>query len=111
MKEKSAARSLKEAAEVAGAQWLKSFTRIMLPQMKTGLIAALVVAFIFAFGELGATVLVTPPGNSTLPVHIYTMIANAPSSEVAALALMQTGIILVPLILLGIATHRRGDAS
>ena len=45
--------------------------------------------------------LVAPPGESTLPVRIYTLIANSPSSEVASLALMQTAIVLIPLALLG----------
>ncbi|MBA3514188.1 MAG: iron ABC transporter permease [Pyrinomonadaceae bacterium] len=94
--------SSEESAEVAGAGWLRSFARIVLPQIPNGLAAAWVVAFILAFGELGATVLVTPPGESTLPVRIYTMIANTPSSEVAALALMQVGVIIIPLALLGV---------
>jgi len=76
--------------------------------MRAGIAAALVVAFIFAFGELGATVLVAPPGESTLPVRVYTLIANAPSAEVAALALMQAGIVLVPLALFSIfVRHKR----
>ncbi len=101
--------SSEEAADVAGASWLRTFTRIVLPQIRTGLAAAWVVAFIFAFGELGATVLVTPPGESTLPVRIYTMIANTPASAVAALALMQAGIVLIPLTLLAaFARGKRG---
>ncbi len=100
--------SSEEAADVAGASWLRTFTRIVLPQMRSGLAAAWVVAFIFTFGELGATVLVTPPGESTLPVRIYTMIANTPTSVVAALALMQAGIILVPLALFGMLAPNRG---
>src|SRR5262245_55575188 len=94
--------SLEEAAELSGAGWLRVFTRVVLPQIKPGIAAAWVVAFIFAFGELGATVLVAPPGESTLPVRIYTLIANTSSSEVAALALMQVCVILAPLTLLGL---------
>jgi iron(III) transport system permease protein len=100
--------SLEEAAAVAGAPWPKAFGRIVLPQLRAGLLAAWVVAFIFAFGELGATVLVAPPGTSTLPVQIYTLIANAPSSEVAALALMQVGIVLIPLVLVGVFLRGEG---
>lgn len=100
--------SLEEAAAVAGASWPKSFGRIVLPQLRAGLLAAWVVVFIFAFGELGATVLVAPPGTSTLPVQIYTLIANAPSSEVAALALMQVGIVLIPLVLVGVFLRGEG---
>ena len=94
--------SFEEAAEIAGASWPHAFSRIVLPQIRTGLAAAGVVVFIFAFSELGATVLVAPPGESTLPVRVYTLIANTPSSEVAALALMQSGIVLIPLALLGL---------
>jgi iron(III) transport system permease protein len=93
--------SYEEGAELSGAGWLRTFTCIVLPQMKTGIAAAWVVAFIFAFGELGATALVAPPGESTLPVRIYTLIANSPSSEVAAMALMQVCVTLTPLALLG----------
>ncbi|MFY9609322.1 MAG: iron ABC transporter permease [Blastocatellia bacterium] len=93
--------SLEEAAEVAGASWPRAFARIVFPQITAAAAAALVVSFIFAFGELGATVLVAPPGESTLPVRVYTLIANAPSSQVASLALMQASIVLVPLIVFG----------
>jgi len=100
--------SFEESAELSGASWPRVFFRIVLPQMKTGLAAAWVVAFIFAFGELGATVLVAPPGESTLPVRVYTLIANTRSSEVAALALMQALVILIPLGLLGTLASNGG---
>lgn len=94
--------SFEEAAELSGAGWLRSFIRIVLPQIKTGIAAAWIVAFILAFGELGATILVAPPGESTLPIRTYTLIANAPSAEVAALALTQVCVGLAPLALLSL---------
>lgn len=103
--------SSEEAAEVAGATWARIFARIVLPQIRAALAAAWVIVFIFAFGELGATILVTPPGESTLPVRIYTLIANTTSSEIAGLALMQTCIILIPLGLLGYFSGRNGERS
>lgn len=102
--------SMEEAAEVAGAGWLRVFTRIVLPNVPTGVAAAWVVSFIFSFGELGATALVAPPGESTLPVKIYTIIANAPSSAAASLALAQAIIILLPLALLGVLLRGGGEA-
>jgi len=62
---------------------------------------------VLAFGELGATILVAPPGESTLPIRIYTMIANAPSAQVAALALLQACVIFAPLALLGLVLSLR----
>ncbi len=99
--------SFEEAAAVAGAGWWRSFTRIILPNLKTSLAAAWAVAFVFAFGELGATILVAPPGESTLPVRVYTLIANTPTGNVAALALTQAMIALLPLALFALFIRRR----
>jgi iron(III) transport system permease protein len=89
--------SHEESAAVAGVGWLRTLRTIILPQIAGGLAATWVIAFVFAFGELGASILVSPPGESTLPIRIYTIIANTPSSVVAALALLQLSVVLVPL--------------
>jgi iron(III) transport system permease protein len=75
----------------------------VLPQVRLGLLAVWVIVFTLAFGELGASVLVAPPGESTLPIRIYTLIANAPPEQVAALALLQVAVIFSPLVLVGLA--------
>jgi len=103
--------SSEEAARIAGARWPRVFLRIVILQMRAGIAAAFVVVFIFVFGELGATVLVAPPGESTLPVRVYTLIANAPASEVAALALIQSAIVLIPMGVLGVYAHMRGEGK
>lgn len=92
--------SHEEAAATAGAGWARTMARIVVPQMFTSLIAVWVVVFVLAFGELGASLLVAPPGEATLPIRIYTLIANAPPADVAALALLQSAVILSPLMLL-----------
>ena len=98
--------SHEEAGAVSGAGWLRTLRHLVLPQTTIAVAAAWVIAFILAFGELGTTILVAPPGESTLPIRIYTMIANAPSSQVAALALLQASIVGAPLALLGLAASR-----
>jgi iron(III) transport system permease protein len=98
-----------EAAFVAGAKWPRTMGAVVLPQIARGLAAAWVIAFVFAFGELGASILVSPPGESTLPIRIYTIIANTPSSVVAALALLQLTVILVPLAAGAAYAARRED--
>ena len=100
--------SHEEAGAVSGAGWLRTLRYLVFPQTTIALAAAWVVAFILAFGELGAAILVAPPGEATLPIRVYTMIANAPSSQVAALALLQAGIVGAPLALLGLLASRSG---
>ena len=103
--------SHEEAAAVSGAGWLRTMWRIVLPQMRLGLAAAWVIAFVLVFGELGVSILVAPPGEATLPIRVYTIIANTPSSHVAALALIQTAVIFVPLAALGAAVSLRPSAA
>jgi iron(III) transport system permease protein len=91
--------SHEEAAAVGGAGWGRTMVRIVLPQTRLALLATWIVIFILAFGELGASILVAPPGETTLPIRIYTIIANAPAAHVAALALLQTAVVLAPLVL------------
>jgi ABC-type spermidine/putrescine transport system permease subunit II len=81
--------------------------RIVLPQMQLGIAGAWVIAFVLAFGELGVSILVAPPGETTLPIRIYTIIANAPPSQVALLALLQSVVIFTPLAALGAVGSRR----
>ena len=99
--------SHEEAAATSGAGWLRTMWRIVVPQMRLGLVAAWLITFVLAFGELGVSILVAPPGETTLPIRIYTIVANAPSSSVAVLALLQAGIILGPLaVLAAVLAHR-----
>jgi iron(III) transport system permease protein len=99
--------SQEEAAAVSGAGWIRTMRRIVFPQMRLGIAAAWVVAFVLAFGELGVSVLVAPPGEATLPIRVYTIIANTPASQVAALALLQALVIFVPVAALGAAVSVR----
>jgi ABC-type Fe3+ transport system permease subunit len=99
--------SQEEAAAVSGARWGRTIRRIVLPQIRIGMVAAWVIAFILACGELGVSILVAPPGEATLPIRIYTLIANTPSSHVAAMALFQAGVIFVPLAALAVVVSLR----
>jgi iron(III) transport system permease protein len=99
--------SQEEAAVVSGAGWFRTVTRIVLPQIRLGLLTTWVIAFVLAFGELGISILVAPPGESTLPIRVYTIIANTPASHVAALALLQTAVILTPLASLALVVSLR----
>jgi iron(III) transport system permease protein len=98
-----------EAAALAGVRWLPNLFRIVAPQIRLGLAAVWVVVFILAFGEVGTTILIAPPGESTLPIRVYTLIANAPPGQIAVLALFQTAVVLCPLTVLGgvMALRRR----
>jgi iron(III) transport system permease protein len=100
---RSIAVSHEEAAATAGASWVRTMHGVVLPQAAPGLLATWVVAFVLAFGEIGTSLLIAPPGETTLPIRVYTLIANAPPGHVAVLALGQALVVLTPLVALSIA--------
>jgi iron(III) transport system permease protein len=99
--------SHEEAAAAAGAGWFRTVRRIVLPQLRLGLAATWVVVFVLSFGELGASILIAPPGETTLPIRVYTLIANAPPPQVAALALLQAAVVLTPLAMMAVLASLR----
>jgi iron(III) transport system permease protein len=101
--------SHEEAAAIAGARWPSTMRRIVLPQVRVGLAAVWVIVFILAFGEVGTSILIAPAGETTLPIRVFTLTANAPPGQLAVLALFQSAILLSPLAILGfvIASRKR----
>jgi iron(III) transport system permease protein len=87
-------RSAEEAAALSGAGWIRTMRHIVLPQIAGSLLVAWVMVFVLAFGEVGASVLVAPAGHTPYPVHVLTLIANTRPEQVAALALVQTLVVV-----------------
>jgi iron(III) transport system permease protein len=90
-------RSGEEAASLSGAGWLRTMRHIVIPQIAGSLLVAWVMVFVLAFGEVNASVLVAPAGHAPYPVQVLTLIANARPEHVAALALVQTLVVVCAL--------------
>jgi len=91
--------SLEEAAKMDGASTAQIWTKILLPLTAPTIAAAWIIGFIFCFGELGATIIVYPAGGATLPIRLYTIMANSPESVTAAMSMMLVLPILVAVSL------------
>lgn len=65
----------------------KAFWRVELPLLFPGVAVGAAVVFVLSLGELGATLLVVPPGSGTLALRIYNYLHYGASGSVAALAL------------------------
>jgi iron(III) transport system permease protein len=89
--------SLEESAQMAGAPWQARIWHIIVPVALPGLIAAWMVSFIFCMRDLGASVLVYPAGADTLPVRIFTSMANGAPSLIAALCVILVAATVIPL--------------
>ena len=99
--------SMEEAAQVAGAGWFRRLFLIIVPLAKRGLVGAWLVGFIFCVRDTGITMIVNPPGHDTLPVRIFTLMANGAPGLIAALCVIMVCISLLPLGLGGLLLKRR----
>jgi iron(III) transport system permease protein len=93
--------SYEEAARLAQVRWGTEVRRIHVPTLKHSLMASWVIAFIFCLRDLDTTMTIYPPGQETLPVRIYTLMANSPESVVAALAVILVLMTLLALTAIG----------
>lgn len=83
---------LLEAAELHPVGTTRLLHRIHLPLYAPAMLLAWVVVFVLSLGELGASLMVAPPGQSTLPMTIYNLMHYGASETVAALALVTLGV-------------------
>ena len=82
---------------MVGAPWFARIRHLIVPAALQGLIAAWIVGFIFCMRDLGASMLVYPAGEDTLPVRIFTMMANGAPSVVSALCVILVAVTMLSL--------------
>lgn len=94
--------SMEEAAQITGAGWFRRLTHVLLPLSKRGLAGTWLIGFIFCLRDLDITMIVYPPAHDTLPVRIFTLMANSPEEVIAALSIIMIAIAMMPLGALGL---------
>jgi ABC-type Fe3+ transport system permease subunit len=76
------------AAGVHGISIWRYVWSVLLPFLAPSLLMSFLVAALLAASDIVTTLLLHPPGASSLPLSIFTIMANAPESIVAALCLV-----------------------
>jgi putative spermidine/putrescine transport system permease protein len=80
--------SIEEAAESLGASKLGTFFKIVLPNIKSGILAAVMIAFLESFNNVDISVFLTGPGVSTLPIQMLTYVENYFDPTIAAISVL-----------------------
>lgn len=107
-------RSLIEAAQILENKSYLIWWKIKLPLMLPGIMVSSALVFIFSAGELGATLIVTPPGMSTLTIRIYNYLHYGASDTVSGLCSIILLLCLLPGIIITaiiIKRSRQRDGS
>ncbi|HEY2672172.1 MAG TPA: ABC transporter permease [Rugosimonospora sp.] len=93
---------LEEAAQTLGAPPITAFTKVTLPLMVPGMVGAGLLSFIFSFDNVNISLFLTTPGESTLPVQMYSYLNYRSDPTVAA---MSTALVLFGLVFFVVANR------
>jgi putative spermidine/putrescine transport system permease protein len=98
-----------DAAITLGATPLQAFMKVVLPNIRGGIAAAAVLAFITSFNQVPVSLFLTGPGVSTLPIEMMSYMETSYDPSIAALStllvLMTMAVVAATEKLLGISRY------
>jgi iron(III) transport system permease protein len=101
-------KSLEECAQMCGASWTFRVRTVTIPLLVPGLVAAWLLLFIASVRELGASILLMGPHSKVITPSIVESWFGTSSELTAALALIQTLVVAIAMIVLVAVTRRVG---
>ncbi len=101
-------KSLEECAQMCGARWAFRVRTVTIPLLVPGLVAAWLLLFIASVRELGASILLMGPHSKVITPSIVESWFGTSSELTAALALIQTLVVAIAMIVLVAVTRRVG---
>src|ERR1700724_713017 len=101
-------KSLEECAQMCGASWGVRVRTVTIPLLVPGLVAAWLLLFIASVRELGASILLLGPHSKVITPSIVESWFGTSSELTAALALIQTLVVAIAMIVLVAVTRRVG---
>jgi iron(III) transport system permease protein len=100
-------KSLDECGQVCGASWSQRLRTINIPLLKPGLMAAWMLLFIGSVRELGASILLVGPKSMVLTPAIVDAWNFGSSEATSAIALIQTVVVGVVIVIFTVLMRRR----
>lgn len=81
-------KELEESAAMSGATWGVTFRKIVLPLLKSGMVAGWIYIVIMSVRELSSSILLYSPGSEVLSITIWELWENGQYVELSALGVM-----------------------
>ena len=96
-----------EAAQDLGCGPVRSFFKVVLPEIMPGIISGFLMAFTFSLDDFVISYFTSGPTSQTLPTTIYSMTRRKVSPEINALSTIIFAIVVVVLIIKNILERRQ----
>ena len=100
-------RNLSEAAQDLGATPMQAFTKVVLPQLRPGIVNGAIIAFTMSVDDFVISYFTAGAEVSNLAMEIYAMARRHISPEINAISTILFGIVLILLIIINIRSFRQ----
>jgi iron(III) transport system permease protein len=91
-----------DASRVHGVATTRFYLRVIVPHLAAAIVVSVLLVMVLASADITTTHMLQPPGSQTLPVAIFTVMANSPEGLVASLCLLY---LLAVVLLLAVASQ------
>ena len=91
--------SIEEAAVSLGSHQVKTLFTIVLPNVRSGVIAAFILAFITSINDVSVSLFLTGPGISTLPIQILAHVEQFFDPTVASVSVLLMMLTIIVMII------------
>jgi putative spermidine/putrescine transport system permease protein len=98
-------RSLEEAARSLGAGPLKAFLTVTIPNIKAGITAGALFAFIVSFGQFDLSLFLSTPNSTPLPIAMYSSLRYRFEPTAAAAGTFAIALVVVSMIVTSKVTN------
>lgn len=92
-----------EAAQDLGCHPVKAFFKVVLPQIRSGIVSGAIMAFTLSLDDFIISYFTNGPDFQTLPIHIFSMTKKRVKPDMYALSTLIFVVILILLILMNVA--------
>ncbi|MFT7060151.1 MAG: putative spermidine/putrescine transport system permease protein [Pseudorhodobacter sp.] len=100
---------MEEAAVLLGCTRLQAFTKVVLPNIRSGVLAAFILGFVTSFNQVPVSLFLSGPGVRTLPIDMLAYMETTYDPSVAALsallAFLSIGIVALAEKFLGFSRY------
>ncbi|MCI8422895.1 MAG: extracellular solute-binding protein [Lawsonibacter sp.] len=104
-------RNLMEAAQDLGCTWMQAFWKVMLPEIKPGIVSGALIAFTMSIDDFIISYFTAGSANSTLAMTIYSMTKKRVTPEINAVSTLLFLSVLVLLVLSNLKEVRQQARS
>ncbi len=100
-----------EAAQDLGCTWMQAFWKVVLPEIKPGIVNGMLIAFTMSVDDFVITYFTAGPSTSTLAMRIYAMTKKRISPEVNAISTLLFATVLILLIVINLRETSQEKAA